>query len=183
MRTLAILLLLAPLAAFADSRIVRFSMGGDIEVNDAPSGATLRTMGGDIRVSNSNGVVVAKTMGGNIRVRRLAGSLDAATMGGNVRVEILGDGSGRSIELSSMGGQLEIEVPKDFAADFDVQLEQNEDERPGHIHTDIPLHITESHRRHWFRRVTVLTATGKVGNGGNRIRLWTIGGDITIHAK
>src|SRR5881275_1517879 len=94
MRNLAFLLLLLPLTAIADSKIVRNTMGGDIDVPSAPNGAVLRTMGGDI---------VAKTMGGNIRVRRLSGSINAGTMGGNVDIEVFGAGSCRSIQASSMG--------------------------------------------------------------------------------
>ena len=183
MKKIALVLLFVPVIAFAGSKIVRYSMGGDIRVADAPHGAVLRTMGGDIRVKSSNGTVTAKTMGGDIRVDRLEGSLDAGTMGGDVDVEVLNAGNGRDIKISSMGGSIDVTLPKDFAADFEVQLEQDRDGRPHKIVSDFPLQIEKSTRRHWFRRVEVLTGTGRSGSGANHIRLWTIGSNITIRAK
>ena len=183
MRNLAFLLLLLPLTAIADSKIVRNTMGGDIDVPSAPNGAVLRTMGGDIRLESSGGDVVAKTMGGNIRVRRLSGSINAGTMGGNVDIEVFGAGSCRSIQASSMGGFLEVTLPREFAGDFEIELEQDDGGRLHRIVSDVPLHITESSRYRWFRKVRVLTATGRSGSGANRVRLSTIGGDITIRTR
>jgi DUF4097 and DUF4098 domain-containing protein YvlB len=181
MRTIALCLLLVPLSASAGSEIRRFSMGGDIDIASAPHGAVLRTMGGDIRVDRANGRVVAKTMGGSIQVDRLAGSLEAGTMGGDVEVEVL-DAAG-SIDVSSMGGSIEVTLPKNFAADFEVELEQDPDRPSRRIISDFPLKIEESVRRRWFRTVTVFTATGTNGAGRNRVRIHTIGGDITIRRK
>jgi DUF4097 and DUF4098 domain-containing protein YvlB len=175
MKTLALLLFLAP-------RIVQHSMGGDLTVDYAPNGATLRTMGGDIRIARSNCLVIAKTMGGNIRIRQLEGSLDAGTMGGNVEVEVAGNGSGRSIEAWSMGGELELTVPRGFAANFDVVLEQDED-RDHRIVSDIPLHIVETTHRRWFHDVRVLHATSGGAANGNRVYLKTIGGEIRIRTQ
>ncbi|PYQ30804.1 MAG: hypothetical protein DMF56_08370 [Acidobacteria bacterium] len=183
MKKTAVALLFVPVLAFAGSKIVRYSMGGDIRVSDAPHGAVLRTMGGDIRVKNANGTVTAKTMGGDISVDRLQGSLDAGTMGGNVEVEVLNAGNGRDIKISSMGGRIEVTLPKDFAADFQVELEQDRDGRQHRIVSDFPLQFTKSTRHHWFRKVEVLTGTGKSGSGANHVRLWTIGSDITIRAR
>ena len=183
MKYLAFALLLIPATLNAGSKIVRNSMGGDIDVDDARNGAVLRTMGGDIRVERAGGNVVAKTMGGNIRVDRLEGSLDAGTLGGNVEVEVLGAASGRDIEITSLGGSIELTLPKDFAADFEIELEQDADGRPSRIISDFPLSIRQSTKRHWFRRVDVLTATGRNGSGGTRVRLWTVGADIIIRRK
>jgi len=157
MKTLALLLFLAP-------RIVQHSMGGDLTVDYAPNGATLRTMGGDIRIARSNCLVIAKTMGGN------------------VEVEVAGNGSGRSIEAWSMGGELELTVPRGFAANFDVVLEQDED-RDHRIVSDIPLHIVETTHRRWFHDVRVLHATSGGAANGNRVYLKTIGGEIRIRTQ
>lgn len=184
MKYLAFLLLLVPAAAAAaaDSKIVRNTMGGDIDVSSAPHGAVLRTMGGDIEVRSAGGVVVAKTMGGNIRVDRLSGSLDAGTMGGNVEVEVIDNGTGRNIRISSLGGEVEVVLPKSFAAEFDVELEQDDDESH-RIISDFPLNVTESKGRYWFKRTVVLKGTGRNGSGANRVRLSSVGGDITIRAR
>jgi DUF4097 and DUF4098 domain-containing protein YvlB len=183
MKTLALALLLFTAAAVEGKHISQTSMGGDLEVRNAPDGASLRTMGGDIRVGSAQGRVVAKTMGGNIRIRELAGSLDAGTMGGNVEVDVAkGDGN---IEISSMGGHIEITLPANFSGSFEVQLEQDDDDGPpNEIVSDFPLQIQESKKNNWFRPdTTVLRGKGINGSGMHRVKLTTIGGDITIRKK
>jgi|ERR1051326_756559 hypothetical protein len=176
MKTLALLLFLAP-------RIVQHSMGGDLTVDYAPNGASLHTMGGDIRVSHANDLVIAKTMGGNIRIRQLEGSLDAGTMGGNVEVEVVGGGSGRVIEATSMGGHLDLTVPRGFSGNFDVELEQGDDDGDHRIDSDVPLHIVETKHWRWFHEVRVLHGTSGGAHNGNRVHLKTIGGEIRIRRE
>jgi DUF4097 and DUF4098 domain-containing protein YvlB len=184
MRTLALLLLLASTSAAADGEIVRSSMGGDIDIADAPHGATLRTMGGDISVDRARGQVTAKTMGGDIRVRELIGSVDAGTMGGDVNVQVAGVSGSRSFELHSMGGSISLTLPADFSGTFEVELEQDRDEPEHHIVSDFPLEVRKSTRKHWFQRpVEVLNGTAHIGSGDARVRIKTIGGEITIRRK
>lgn len=186
MKALALLLLLLVPTTYAaaDGKITRNSMGGDIDVDDAPHGAELRTMGGDIRVDRARGEVVARTMGGNIRVRNLIGSLVAGTMGGNVTAEIDGVAGSRSLDLYSMGGRVELTLPADFSGTFEIELEQSDDRREGRIISDFPLQVRKSRRERWFRRDTeVLNATGRVGSGEARVKIKTIGDDITIRKR
>jgi hypothetical protein len=49
------------------------SMGGALNVQDAPEGAVLSTMGGDIHVVSAGDHVRAKTMGGDIRIDSIDG--------------------------------------------------------------------------------------------------------------
>jgi hypothetical protein len=180
MKTLVLVLLLVT-ASTAEGRIRQSSMGGDIDVRNAPDGASLHTMGGDIRVGTAGGHVVAKTMGGNIEVRRLDGSLEAGTMGGNVEVDVA---RGGDIEISSMGGHIEITLPANFSATFEVKLEQDEDDHDNEIVSDFPLQIRKTEKEYWLRPdTTVLHGTGRNGTGANRVKITTIGGDIRIRRK
>ncbi|HYC88559.1 MAG TPA: hypothetical protein VEO54_05060 [Thermoanaerobaculia bacterium] len=185
MKALALLLLLlVPASAAAGGEITRSSMGGDIDVDDAPDGAVLRTMGGDIRVGRARGHVVAKTMGGDIRVRDLVGSLDAGTMGGNVTVEVDGVAGSRSLSLHSMGGSVTLTLPASFSGTFEIELEQNHEGPEGRIISDFPLEIRKSRRKRWWRPdVDVLNATGRVGSGDARVKIDTIGSDVTIRKR
>jgi DUF4097 and DUF4098 domain-containing protein YvlB len=182
MKTLALALLLFGATSIEGRHISQSSMGGDLDVKNAPHGATLRTMGGDIRVGTARGRVVAKTMGGNIEVRELVGSLEAGTMGGNVEVGVArGDGN---IEISSMGGHIEITLPADFSGSFDIELEQDADGPPNEIVSDFPLQIQEKPKNNWFRPdTTVLQAKGISGSGTHRVKITTIGGDVRIRRK
>jgi DUF4097 and DUF4098 domain-containing protein YvlB len=159
-----------------------FRMGGDIHVADAPNGASLHTMGGDIRVEHGAGHIVAKTMGGNIEVERLDGSADLGTMGGNVTVSVTASGPGHDLELHSMGGEIELTVPRGFDGDFSVEIDDGDDEERHEIKSDVPLHVSES--SHWFFGAhRIVTAAGRAGSGANRVRITTHGGDVTIRQR
>lgn len=178
-----VLLLLCAVAAAGGSRISINKMGDDIDVNDAPFGASLRSMGGDIRVHRANGVVVAKTMGGNIAVDELAGRrLDAGSMGGNIRVRVVGPGRARDIDLHTMGGSVELIVPHDFDATFDVEI-KHADEK-GEIVSDIPLSQTVSSQRTWFdgrhRRIVARKTTSAQPN---HVEISTYGNRVVIRRE
>src|SRR5258708_14731321 len=109
-------------------------MGGEIAGDDASDGADLETMGGDIRVTRSHNLVHAHTMGGNIEIGSADGSVNVQTMGGNIQIasasgsvtaETMGGNvtthihnpiapGMHDINLSSMGGNIELTIPKDF---------------------------------------------------------------------
>ena len=181
MKTFALVLLLLT-ASTAEGRIRQSSMGGDIDVRNAPDGASLRTMGGNIRVGTAHGEVIAKTMGGNIEVDALRGSLEAGTLGGNVEVDVL-ESSG-DIEITSIGGQIEITLPANFSGTFEVELEQDRDGPDNEIVSDFPLQITRTKKDYWLRPdAEVVRGTGRIGTGTHRVKLSTIGGDIRIRRK
>ena len=182
MKTLALVVLLFTASAAEGRHISQSSMGGDLDVRNAPHGASLRTMGGDIRVGTAHGRVIAKTMGGDIEVEQLNGSLDAGTMGGNVEVDV-GQGAG-DIEIHSLGGHIEITLPANFSGSFDIELEQDDEGPPNEIVSDFPLQIQESKKNNWFRPdTTVLRAKEMNGSGMHRVKITTIGGDIRIRRK
>jgi DUF4097 and DUF4098 domain-containing protein YvlB len=182
MKTLALVLLLFTAFAAEGRHISRTSMGGDLEVRTAPDGATLRTMGGDIRVDSAQGRVTAKTMGGDIEIRDVSGPVDAGTMGGNVEIVVTrGDGN---IEISSLGGHVELTLPANFSGSFDIELEQDDDGPRNEIISDFPLKVHEKKKNNWLRPDTiVLEAQGMSGTGKYRVKISTIGGDIRIRRK
>ena len=161
-----------------------FRMGGDIRLNDAPDGATLRTMGGNIRVTRGGGRIVAKTMGGDIEIESLAGSAEVSTMGGDVTVNVVASGDGHDLSLHSMGGQIELTLPSNFDADFFVEIEEGDGDGPHRIVSDFPLNVRESTRWRFFGgEHDVHTATGRIGAGSNRVRITTMGSDVKIRRK
>src|SRR5438876_1179613 len=161
-----------------------FRMGGDIHVDDAPSGALLRTMGGDIRVTRGAGRIVAKTMGGNIDIRQLEGSADVGSMGGDIRVNVVGSGAGHDLDVHTLGGCIEVTLPRDFDGDFSVELEEDHDSDPHRITSDSPLEIRRSTRWSLFGGSRkVWTATGRYGDAKNRVRISTVGSNITIRRR
>lgn len=177
------LLLAIPTFGSPDGKIVRSSMGGDIRLDSAPNGASVRTMGGDIVIRRTGGLVVAKTMGGDIEIRQVAGSLEAGTMGGSVDVEVVGSATGREIEIGSMGGHIEVTFPRDFQGEFDVKLERDTDDDQVRIDSDFPLQLRQSTKHRWFQKLTVISGTGRSGAGGNRVRINAVGGNVILRKR
>lgn len=184
--TLLSMALLLTLPAFGSpdrGKIVQTSMGGDIRLDSAPNGASVRTMGGDIVIRRAGGRVLAKTMGGDIEIRQIDGSLDAGTMGGSVDVEVIGSATGREIEISSMGGPIEVTFPRDFQGEFEVRVERDTDDEPVRIDSDFPLQLHESTTRRFFQKRTVISGAGRSGAGGNRVRITASGGSVVLRKR
>jgi DUF4097 and DUF4098 domain-containing protein YvlB len=182
---LAMVLLIAlPASGSRDrGKIVQFSMGGDIRLDSAPEGASVRTMGGDIVIRRAGGRVLAKTMGGDIEIRQVDGSLEAGTMGGSVDVEVTGSATGREIRIGTMGGNIEVTFPRDFQGEFDVKVERDPDDEPVRIDSDFPLQLRESTARHFLQKLTVISGTGRSGAGGNRVRITAVGGNVVLRKR
>lgn len=100
------------------------TMGGNIELDEAPAGALLSTMGGNIVVTDATGFVKAKTMGGNIDLHVANGWVDATTMAGRIDVAITGGlgGGEQGVKLSSCCGDVELVVPPDLSMNLDLTI-------------------------------------------------------------
>lgn len=152
--------------------------GGDIDLDEAMNGANVKTMGGDITVNNAAKFIVAETMGGNIKVKKLDGWIKANTMGGNVDVKIVGSSGKKDIDLSSMGGNIEVYVPSELSMDIKIEIIYDEDDEEDiDIISDFDLvERVDKHRNDKMR----LTATGITGDGSNEVKIKTIGGKVYL---
>lgn len=184
--------------------VVISKMGGDINVDDAPHGATLSTMGGTIHVGRVGSFAKIKTMGGEIDVEHATGSVDATTMGGGISI---GSASGpvkaesmggtirlretgtsteeRDIRLSSKGGNIELTVPKDFPMTVKITLAYTRTDHQYHIVQNAGLDVHESgevDRSEGMPR-KYIRASGMVGSGLNRVTIDTINGDVILNQQ
>jgi len=161
------------------------TMGGEINVDDAPKGAVLSTMGGAIHVRSAGGFVRAKTMGGEIRLEAIDGGMDATTMGGPVEATMTGDPSSgdRSVALTSMGGNITLAVPASLSMAIDIELAYTEGHEGDYdITSDFPLSREVSptwEREHGSPR-KVIHGTGTVGGGKNRVTIRTVNGNVVL---
>ena len=175
--------LLLAVGATAGSRISITKMGGDILVEDAPHGATLRTMGGDIVVRHAGGDVVAKTMGGEIDIATGAGDVEAGSMGGDIHLHVTGAGAGRSISLHTMGGKVDVVVPRNFDAAFTVEIHDANHEGSHRVISDVPLVESRESRWSFFGgRKETLVARSRSG-GSSRVEISTWSSDVTIRRE
>ncbi len=160
------------------------TMGGAIDIDDAPEGADLHTMGGDISVDRAAGFVKAQTMGGDITLGEVDGWVKATTMGGSVEAVVLGASSpGRDVELVSMSGDVELTLPADASVTFEVKLSYTRNRTKRYeIISDFPLRQERSDSwdySHGTPRKHIM-ATGVSGGGANKVRLETVNGNIRI---
>ena len=178
-------------------------MGGGIDLDSAPHGATLSTMGGEIHVVDVGSYLKAKTMGGGIDVDRSAGSVDVATMGGDItigsangpikastmggeiRARMVGTSSGgeRDIDLTSHGGTITLRVPKDFPMEVQITLVHTQN-APREYHIDDHIGLEQRDSEDWDDSKGTprkyLRAKGQVGDGSNHVTINTINGDVIL---
>lgn len=161
------------------------TMGGEINVDDAPEGTDVHTMGGNIHIRKANKYARAKTMGGNIDIDAVDGGVAATTMGGDITVRMVGDAAtgDRDVDIESMSGDVTLTVPAALSMDVDITLEYTR----GHegdfsIVSDFELKREESiawERRHGSPR-KVLYGTGTIGGGKHKVKIKTINGNVYL---
>lgn len=156
------------------------TMGGAIEVEEAPEGASLHTMGGDIRVTDARRFVRAKTMGGDILIESVDGWVKATTMAGDVEVTVTG--SGGDVELASYSGDITLHVPSGFSMQLELEIAYTRNSRQDY-RIDTPYGLQELRTREWDydngSPRKFIRASGSTG-GANRVKIETINGNITI---
>lgn len=165
--------------------VVLSTMGGRIDVDDAPEGAKVHTMGGPLRIVNARKFVHAKTMGGDIRIMARDGWVDAVTMGGDITVDVEGGlgADDKGIRLESMSGDVLLTVPAGLPLRFDLTIAYTRNSDQNYkIVSDFPL--KEERTREWDHdRGTArkyIYGKGSAGAGTIPVRIETINGDITI---
>ncbi|MEJ2614760.1 MAG: hypothetical protein P8Z35_07365 [Ignavibacteriaceae bacterium] len=164
------------------------TMGGSIDVDEAPSGADLKTMGGSINVRSAKKFVKARTMGGSIDIENTDGAIDAETMGGDINAEMVGDPNlgNRNVTLSSKGGDITLIVPDGLSMDIDITLAFTKNHEGDYkIYSDFPLNQETtpdwSHKHGSARKF--IHGKGKTGDGKNKIKIETINGDVYLKKR
>ena len=162
------------------------SMGGDIDLDEVLNGAKVSTMGGDITIYKVSKFLEAETMGGDIDISKLDGWIEAETMGGDVTVEMVGNPKEgrRDVELTSMGGDIELTVPDGL--DMDIHIEiiyKTKHKNKVQIISDFDLDekIEEVRGNDWgWDDKEKLVAVGKTGSGKNRVIIKTFSGKVHL---
>jgi hypothetical protein len=170
--------------------VIITTMGGRIDVDEAPAGAKLETMGGTVHVVRAEQYVDAQTMGGDIVVEQVAGWIEATTMGGDIEAHVAEGGyDDYHVELTSMSGEIVVTLPAGVGFTFDVELEYTRNrEGQYRIDSDFPLEMDESDewsssRGRGDTPRKVITGRGQVGDGAHLVELRTINGNVTIRRQ
>lgn len=161
------------------------TMGGDIEVAEAPAGADVHTMGGDVEIGSAKEFVKAKTMGGDVKLGSVDGWIEATTMGGDVTARMVGDaGRGdRHVELTSMGGDITLTVPAGLSMNVDVELAFTKNSPQNFkITSDFPLKTETSPEweSRWGTPRKIIKGTGQIAGGKHTVKIRTINGNVVL---
>ncbi|MGE5431372.1 MAG: DUF4097 family beta strand repeat-containing protein [Syntrophomonadaceae bacterium] len=162
------------------------TMGGNIDVDTAPLGADVSTMGGAIKIGSVKKYVKAKTMGGNISIMDADGSVTANTMAGDVEVNMTGIGDDHDVKLTSMSGDITLEVPEGLSMDVSVKLTYTEGKEGKYkIISDFSLKQDESKEwdnDHGTPRKYII-GTGSFNGAKNRVVIETINGNVYLKKR
>jgi DUF4097 and DUF4098 domain-containing protein YvlB len=152
------------------------------------------SIGDDLRASSASGSVIVSNVKGDVRISALSGStqisgpggrVDANTASGTVevqgatrdvkahaasgRVDVQGNPSESSYwDLKTVSGVVQLGVPP--SANFHLTAEAVS----GQIKTDVPI-VIEEQGKHSLR--------ARMGNGGGRVEVHTISGEIRVRAS
>jgi len=171
--------------------VVLSTMGGGIDVDDAPEGAKVHTMGGSVRIVNAQKFVEATTMGGDMRIKVKDGWIDATTMGGDITVDVEGGlgGGDKGVSLESMSGDIVLTVPAGLPLKLDLTIAYTKNSDQNYkIVSDFP--VKEERTENWEyperggrdegNARKYIYGRGSTGAGTIDVRIKTVNGNITI---
>jgi hypothetical protein len=141
--------------------------GGSIHLREVTGDARVDTSGGSIEVAALEGSLRAHTSGGPIHIDRVSGYVEAKTSGGSIGVNFdHGNTHGGILETS--GGSIDVRL--DPSANLNIDAATS----GGSVRCDLPVRVVGT--------IKSSSLEGKVGSGGEMLRLRTSGGSIRIGA-
>ena len=153
-----------------DGELNATTSGGDITLSEGTARVTLDTSGGNIRVDRAVGPTSVSTSGGDISVKSVKQLIRATTSGGSINVALT-EAPRQNTLLSTSGGDVTLQVPKDASWALDAETSGGEVKARG-----VTLAVTETDE-------SKSRLAGVVNSGGHTITLRTSGGDIEVRAK
>ncbi len=179
------------------------SVSGSIKVNDVERQTTLNTLSGsidaqnvsdDLRATSASGSVTASKIKGDVRISALSGGtqiigpggrVDADTASGTVEVQ----GATRDVKAHAVSGTVNVQGNPGDTSYWDLKTASgvvhlgvpsnanfrlSAEAASGQIKTDVPI-VIEEQGKHSLR--------ARMGNGGGRVEVHTISGEIRVSAS
>ena len=126
----------------------------------------IKLINGQLDVNGVSGEVRASCINGRLEAAGLAGRAKLSTINGHLEAKF-GQLAGKSVELNSVNGSVDLTIPSDFNAEVEASTIS------GGIHNDFGLRVNGHMVGHDMR--------GELGNGGTQIHLSNVNGHIDIH--
>jgi Putative adhesin len=151
-------------------------IGEDIQASSASGSVTVSNIKGDVRISALSGSTQISKPGGRVDADTASGSVqvqgatrDVKAHAASGRVEVQGNpGASSYWDLKTVSGLVQLGVPSD--ANFHLSAEAVS----GEIKADVPI-IIEEQGKHSLR--------ARMGNGGGRVEVHTVSGEIRVSAS
>ena len=156
--------------------ILAANINDDLRANSASGSVVVSNIKGDVRISALSGSTQIKKPGGRVEASSASGSVDVQGANKDVRahamsgqIVVQGDpGSNSYWDLKTASGLVQLGVPKN--ANFHLAA----DAVSGSIKAEIPI-VIEEQDKHSLR--------ARVGNGGGRVEVHTMSGEIRVRAS
>jgi DUF4097 and DUF4098 domain-containing protein YvlB len=156
--------------------ILAANINDDLRANSASGSVVVSDIKGDVRISAISGSTQIKKPGGRVEASSASGTVNVEGANRDVRAHALsgqifvqGDpGSNSYWDLKTASGLVQLGVPKN--ANFHLAA----DAVSGAIKADIPI-VIEEQDKHSLR--------ARVGNGGGRVEVHTMSGEIRVRAS
>jgi len=141
----------------------------DLQVAVPPSlMVSASSVSGDVDVRGAQGDVRANSVSGDVHLDGLhATSVQANTVSGNIVVRVDQFTGRGDLSFNTVSGDVTLEVPRQFDADLSMSTVS------GDINSDFQLLVSGS-------RVSRRSLDARIGNGGRRLDLNTVSGDVKI---
>lgn len=151
-----------------DGDVSADTSGGSITIRGVRGKVGADTSGGGITIEDVTGDIEADTSGGSVKIAEAGGRVNASSSGGPIRVSFAaGNSSGGSLETS--GGGITVEL------DPSVGLEIDAYSSGGSVDCELPVTVQG--------KVSRTSLTGRLGSGGESLKLRTSGGGVDIVAR
>jgi DUF4097 and DUF4098 domain-containing protein YvlB len=152
------------------------NIGDDLRASSASGSVNVAKVKGDVRISALSGTTQVSGPGGRVDANTASGTVevqgatrDVKAHAASGRVDVQGNPSESSYwDLKTVSGVVELGVPP--SANFHLTAEAVS----GQIKTDVPI-VIEEQGKHSLR--------ARMGNGGGRVEVHTISGEIRVRAS
>jgi len=150
------------------------SLQGDIHAKNVDGNLDLFSSNGDLTLKNINGDILGWTKNGGVTGQQLAGCINLQTSAGDIVFQKSWDGtaSGHTIDAATNAGNIHLELPREFPANFRVEVNNPEGTPFEAIKSDFPLYIEASD----FSAV----GTSESSVGPQKVNLSSSFGNVTI---
>jgi DUF4097 and DUF4098 domain-containing protein YvlB len=126
------------------------------------------SVSGDVEITGAQGDVRANSVSGDIRLANLrASSIQANTVSGDVVVRVDQFTGRGDLKFNTVSGDVTLEVPKQFDADLSMSTVS------GKVDSDFQMVLTNN-------RMNRRSVDARIGNGGRRLDLNSVSGDLKI---